>query len=438
MRAFGIVGLLLVAQLASAEVVDFRMVWSEVRGSASGLKAAESAKIAQESDSQSARRHWLPRVYLGAKVYQTNDPGASFFGLLSERAVTSADFDPARLNHPDGKTYAMGSLGVDLPLYEGGMRSANGDMQKELLAAADEHVRVTEIQHYAEAARMYGTFLAERDREQRLLRVREDLDELLKKYELGSKANPVGYSGLLGLKTLRNRVVGLLAEARAKTLALGRGLEAMGFRRAEAWTPEKINVLDFVATYLREAESADSARVREAQLKAGSMERVVQMEAARTLPRVGVFGEQSFAAGDRDRANGYTAGLYLQWNIFDPNDSGRSSTARERAISARYQVDAMAANERAEGQAMAAAAQALEENLKLMVSSEELLEEQAKVASTLFRNGSISALQMVEVASRRTDLIVGRSEAELRLVEVKAERVKRGASLPSLVSGGVK
>ncbi|MBK7892335.1 MAG: TolC family protein [Bdellovibrionales bacterium] len=438
MRRFGILSLLLVARVASAEAVDFRTVWSEVRGAASGLRAAESAKVAQEGESQIAGRHWLPRVYLGAKVYQTNDPGAAFFGLLSERAVTSADFDPARLNHPDAKTYTMGSVGVDLPLYEGGLRSANGDMQKELLVAADEHVRVTEIEHYAEAARIYGMCLAGRDRERRLLRVRDDLDELLKRYELGSKANPVGYSGLLGLKTLRNRVVGLLAETRAKTLALGRGLEAMGFRRAETWTPEKTNVSDFIATYLREADGADSARVREAQLKAGSMERVVQMEAARTLPRVGVFGEQSFAAGDRDRANGYTAGLYLQWNIFDPSDSGRSSTARSRAVSARYQVDAMAANERAEGQAMAAAAEALDENLKLMVSSEELLDEQAKVAATLFRNGSISALQMVEVASRRTDLIVDRSEAESRLVEVKAERVKRSSSLPSSVNGGVK
>ena len=438
MRRIGILCLLLVARAASAEVVDFRTVWNEVRGAATGLKAAESAKLAQEGDSQTARRHWLPRVYAGAKVYQTNDPGASFFGVLSQRAVTSADFDPARLNHPEARTYTMGSVGVDLPLYEGGMRSANGDMQKELLAAADEHMRVTELQHYAETARMYGTFLAERDRERRLLRVRDDLDELLKRYELGNKANPVGYSGLLGLKTLRNRVVGLLAETRAKVSAVGRGLEAMGFRRAESWTPEKINVPDFIATYLRDADSADSARVREAQLKADSLEQVVQMEAARTLPRVGVFGEQSFAAGDRDRASGYSAGLYLQWNIFDPSDSGRSSIARERAVSARYQVDALAANERAERQGMAAAAEALDENLKIMASSEELLDEQAKVASTLFRNGSISALQMVEVASRRTDLIVDRSEAELRLVEVKAERVKRGSSLPSLVSGGVK
>ena len=60
---------------------------------------------------------------------------------------------------------------------------------------------------------------------------------------------------------------------------------------------------------------------------------------------------------------------------------------------------------------------AIKANLDLMDDSSKLLEEQTETARNLFKNGSINALQLVEVLARRADLITNRAQAEMDLVQ---------------------
>ena len=71
---------------------------------------------------------------------------------------------------------------------------------------------------------------------------------------------------------------------------------------------------------------------------------------------------------------------------------------------------------------------ATEKTLKLLDESTALLQEQTQVARQLFRNGSINALQLVEVLNRRADLVVNRREAELALAQTKATLFQLTAS----------
>jgi hypothetical protein len=47
------------------------------------------------------------------------------------------------------------------------------------------------------------------------------------------------------------------------------------------------------------------------------------------------------------------------------------------------------------------------------------------MTETLFRNGSINALQIVEILSRRADLITQQGEAELGLIKVGSQVITK-------------
>ena len=149
------------------------------------------------------------------------------------------------------------------------------------------------------------------------------------------------------------------------------------------------------------------------------------MEKAKFLPRVGAFAESYVFNGNRTTANGYNAGIYLQWSLFDSNDYGGLKEAKLKSLSAAKYSEASQQQERAERAALSESIKSLRQNIELLNDSHKLLVEQSKMTRTLFKNGSINALQIVEILSRRTDLIVQQCEAELNLIKAGSQIVTK-------------
>jgi hypothetical protein len=63
---------------------------------------------------------------------------------------------------------------------------------------------------------------------------------------------------------------------------------------------------------------------------------------------------------------------------------------------------------------------AIRANLGILVENEGLLEEQTRTARVLFKNGSINALQLVEVYSRRAESIEQRARLETEVAQMWA------------------
>jgi hypothetical protein len=78
---------------------------------------------------------------------------------------------------------------------------------------------------------------------------------------------------------------------------------------------------------------------------------------------------------------------------------------------------------------------ALTKTLITLADSEKLLDEQIKIANTLFRNGMINALQLVEVLSRRVDLVGLQTEARMNLINVESQLLLSTNSKPALLVG---
>lgn len=422
---------------AQAEQISLKKVWSEIFQSSPGFKAAQLESQAAVEAKDRTSKHWLPRLYIDARTYQTNDPGQSFFGLLEQRSLKQSDFNPDSINHPDAETFTRGALGVDLPLYEGGMKQAQYELQSHLALSQDHEALNMKVEQYSQVAKAYGSLGVLDQQKQKLLALKQVIDRLLKSYQLGSKSNPVGYSGLLGLKSLSNRIQGLLVQYEAQSKAHYQALNEMGFKDSN-WSPLFDNSVSFIEKYFAVTSSESSSfKIDSMKEKSIVAQEASNMEKARFRPRVGAFAESYLFNGNRDSANGYTAGLYLQWSLFNPADYGTNKEAQIKSMAAQKYTEAMEQKEKAEKYALDQSIVALKQNISLLDDSQKILTEQSQVAENLFRNGTINALQFVEVLNRRVDLITQQADAGLNLLETSSNRVlKTHFELPQELSQG--
>ena len=413
---------------AMADSLTFPTVWNEINGSS---PAQEASRLMTESISESrdrASHHWLPKLYLDARAYQSNDPGDNFFGLLEQRSLQQSDFNPSSINYPGVNTFERGAIGAVLPLYEGGMKTAQTDMLTHSATAQQLSTSQVQIEQYSQVGLSFGSIGIIAIQQTRFAELKGEIEKLLKNYKLGNKSNPVGYSGLLGIQSLGNRLSGLMNQYEAQRKAYYAALREMGVKESD-WKPEIQNTRNFVEKYfLNRPVQVDvnlSYKLKAMRESVIAGEEAVKMEKARFLPQVGAFAETYTFNGSRQDANGYNAGLYLKWNLFDPADYGAMGEAKLKAASAKKYSEALEQQERAERAALTENIKTLIDNIKLLDDSYQLLMEQSKVTGTLFQSGAINALQIVEVMNRRADLIQQQCEAELGLLKAATQAITK-------------
>jgi outer membrane protein TolC len=420
MKKFFILYLILMSSVAWSQTMTFQSLWAEIRKNSTALESShyqtESAKASQSK----AARHWLPRLYVDAKSFQTNDPGSSFFGLLQQRSVLASDFNPDSINHPETKTYTRAALGIDLPLFEGGFKSALSNVMDSALHAQKYSEQQNEVELYSQVANLFATIAITEKQQNKFLNLKSTIEKLLKNYQLGQRSNAVGYSGLLGMKSLLNRITGLMSQNQAQINSYYKTIEQLGLSQKN-WKPNFSDGLSFSEKYLTASPSGLSYKTLALKENVLASENTVNMQQARFLPKVGAFAESSLFNSDRDTANAYMAGLYLQWNLFDPADFGSKNEFRLKSIATQKYSESMEKQEIAEKNGLTESLNSYKENLKLINDSDKILEEQTKMSESLFRNGSINALQFVEILNRRADLITQQNEIEVGLVQTASK-----------------
>ncbi len=416
--------------LAQSEL-SFSEVWARVEGNTPSEKAVKNELDAAVTGAARASRHWFPVLYLDAKGYASNDPGAALFSKLSQREISAADFSPTLLNQPDAQLSERVALGVNFPLFEGGMRVAQTQIAQIQVQAKELEEKATKNAIYLEVARAYQSIAIQERATKGLHELDKLLSDVLSRYHLGSKSNPVGYSGLLGLQGLKNKIMGSHAEKRAKISAYYGAITSMASGLPEKWTPRDSELISFSQKYFtsvsgdsRAGDAPTAARL--GSLKFQSMEvasqasdRMVTLEKARFLPRVGLFAESALNHGDRGTGVSHTAGAYLQFNLFSASDYGAVHQAQSSSLAAHDRIDEAKLHETIEVLANREATKALEEGLRLLGDSSRLLAEQTEVAKKLFNSGAMNALQFAEVLNRRTDLLSALENAEIEYLNAQ-------------------
>jgi len=90
-----------------------------------GLLAVREQTVAAGARTEAAAGARLPELGLSYSLSRSNNPLEAFANKLNTRRITAADFEPARVNHPDTENLHTTSLALKLPLYAGGKLSAD-------------------------------------------------------------------------------------------------------------------------------------------------------------------------------------------------------------------------------------------------------------------------------------------------------------------------
>ena len=398
---------------------SFDALWSDLYQKSYQQKSVGLEKEANELSFSRAKRHWLPRAYVAGPWFSTNDPTQVFFTNLGQRSIEQADFIPNDLNNPGRKNFKTATLGLDLPLYEGGMKSSQSSMFESLVKSSEMEMKAKKSEECAEFSRQYGGILLHAQNEQHLTDLDKNLEKIISNYQVGSQSNPVGYSGLLGLKGVGNRIEGMLYEYDLKISNSKKWINTKT-ETQENWTPDlSQNLKDFLNQNLSQSSTASYSSMMLAQeLKVKTLEDAKDMEKARYLPRVGLFAQNNIYSGDRDTASAQAYGLYLMWYMFNSDSYGRVGEANAKAMAGQAKLKAGKQEEKIMlGQLLESKA-TLEKSLVLLENSDNLLQEQTQNAMKLFRSGMLSALQLAEVINRRVDLIDNKNKAEAQYLDV--------------------
>jgi outer membrane protein TolC len=417
---------ILAPSVEAAENISFEQLWSAIKVNSPALSSGEHEVRALQFGKSRADFAWLPSLALSGSVFSTNDPGANFISTLSQRQITAGDFNPTSLNQPGLNTFEQVSLGVNLPLYEGGMSVAQSAVSAKMLESASAKQDEVLLSTYADAASSYAKLTAVDQAMGRLNELFEKTSSILSHYSIGNRSNLVGYSGELGLKNLKNRTESSQNELQMEKQNLRSSLSIQAKINPDLWEPSKESVPEFIEKFLPEViseYSAASFSEKSLQAKSEAIEKEKDLRNANYLPRLGLFADEGLIHGSRDTAASFTGGLYLKWSLFDPKNLNSLSEADEKRLSSISTTEQKKIENKISRAVLVQNDSMMKKNLKLLIESDQFLREQVKTSSKLYQAGSISALQLVEVFNRRLDLILQLKDLESKLIQTRAAQV---------------
>lgn len=403
---------------------EFDQLWKSIEQNSLALKGSSESIEAAELNFSRSRKHYLPTIYLNATSTMTNDPGANMFGLLSQRSIEQADFMPDRLNHPGNNLFNKGTIGINLPLYEGGMKEGLSGASRSQLDARKSEANSFQSELYSEVLKSYFSLKTLDKFENETGKIKKTIESILGKYQLGNKSNLLGYSGLLGLKSLNNRILAIDDETAAKRTSYVKALQELNGGALQLQSNQELNPVAEISKYTEgDSQYKASSKTNSMLADASAAESLIKVEKSKNLPRIGVFAESYAFNGKRDTGTGLSTGLYLNWNIFSGNDYGATQEAIHKSHSAKYYAEAFSQKEKIEFNSLLEMEKTLQKTMVTLSESKKLLDEQTVVANSLFKNGMINALQLTEVLARRVDLLKSVNEVEMNLIETKTKRI---------------
>ncbi|MCC7404221.1 MAG: TolC family protein [Bdellovibrionales bacterium] len=411
--------LLFLASVSEAQgptQVQFPELWEKILRHAPELKVSEEQTLAADAAKRGAQGHWFPRLSLGAQYLSTDAPGSSLFLKLGTREVGPSDFAPNSLNQPDREAYWTSGLQLDVPLYEGGRGQSGAEAADKKLAAAQAGEGAARTHLYLESMNHYRDLITLRSELQQLLEVDKILEQVLKGYQVGRKENPVGYSGLLGLRGLSQRLAGLKSTNRAQQASVSAVLSTRAGGLPTGWEPR-----DGGERWLSAQEQRlDSVRVNSQQLSAQGDALLAQAEKSRSRPQVGAKLNWERVDGERGAGEAVTGAVYVQWELWSAQQRSSYQTAYHQAQASQARAQQLRQQEVAEWEQVKAGLDGVQISLKLLTETGRLLDEQMRVSQKLFASGSLNALQLTEVLSRRVDVILDWAQAERQQHQLEA------------------
>jgi outer membrane protein TolC len=384
---------------------------------------------AAQAEVDQANAAFWPRAQLQSSYTRTDNPMMVFGSILNQRAYSSSlNFNDV----PDVDNLNARGL-VTMPLYAGGRNKAGREAAKANTQAARQDAAAVRNALGFEVARSFHTVLKTRE----FIRAAEAaVNSFQTNVAIANKR-------LEGGTLLRTDLLDLevrLAQA-CEDLVRARNANALANRALR-------NLLGIEEGDLEIVDSAPSAAAPESGDFSGRAElaavryreRAAQEQAwgvnAGYLPRISAFGSLDYDYGRKFESGGgsYTAGVLLQWDIWD----GNLTRAKARAARA----DLESAREEQRKVRLALGLEVEQAQLDLRAASERLVVtrntvsqafESARLTQARFQQGAALSTQLIDAETALVNARVRRAEAEADH-RIALAALRKAVGLPQLES----
>jgi len=398
-------------------------------------RIASSQTAVQSAQATAALKGILPTVRFEAGYVRTTDPINAFGTRLRERAITAADFDPARLNYPAPITDYQGGIVLEQPIFNADAW-AGRHAALEGAAAGRASEEWTRLSTRVEVIRAYygAVLAAERARTLRAAALAAHAHE--REAAAMARHGVVTASDALLASVRAGAVDADLAEATGN-LATARAQLAVTIGDA---TPGGASVPDALpsADRIRAAVAQDTANVtpdavrRRADVRAATRSLdAAQTDALRArttyLPRINAVGRYDWNSPERPYAGerSWTVGLMATWTPFAGGSQlADVAASRARATSARAQAEGAAANARLQ---LSATRTALVVALERLAIAEQGAAQSAtahRIVARKYGGGLATIAELLDAQATETQSALALSQARYATIVAAADRLR--------------
>ena len=317
-------------------------------------------------------------------------------------------------------------MGLEFPVYEGGSGKAFKEIKDKELQSyilESEYFRKTLYIQTAIAFHSSLVFSGGVKEREKILR---QLDFFVNSYGLDTVGNPIGHSGSLALRSVQIRVS---SEIKEKELYRKESLESIRILSGgllENFKPAETSSSHFYEEVLPLPSSESERHTAISKIlesHSNISKQKVTMENSKFLPKVGVYAEAYGYNGDRNFANSYNAGVFLQMNLLNPTDIGSKKEALIQAEAAETKAKEVRLKENSEFKILLEKERVLSENRKDSEQSYRIQYEQLLLSQTLFKRGNIPASSLAESFSRTSDALSRKEFMDLEYLRTRAQLI---------------
>ncbi|MDM8537434.1 TolC family protein [Desulfobacterales bacterium HSG17] len=309
-----------------------------------GLHAAQFQSLSAQEKIAQAKSGFMPQIQLTGQYSHTNNPMWAFGTKLNQEAITQEDFDPARLNDPDGINNFISAVSVSWPLYDSGQTLYSW---KQARLNSEAAVLMAERTRHQVIARTITAYIGALLARENLKVVKQTLGTArshLKMVESRYKGGFVVKSDLLRAQVHIAELKQQLTEARSQIdiagcmLSISMGMPG-NFKYALSTPLEKGRAITgSLDSWISRAVS-DRPDLKHMKYQKTIAEKELEKSRAARHPSFSLSGRYELNSEDlQDQAENYAVGALVSLNLFS---GGRISAKIRESLSAVKQVDAM-------------------------------------------------------------------------------------------------
>ena len=401
--------------------------------SAYGNRIASGRTATATAQSFAPLKGVLPTVRVEAGYVRTTDPIGVFGSTLRQRSVAQANFDPARLNHPDAVGNFQGGIVVEQPLFNGdawaGRRAA-----RRAADAASTSEDWTRIATRADVIRAYYAAVLARERVATLTSAARAAHAHVAQAEAMVRQGLVTKSDALLASVRAGDIDAQLADAeggavtaRRQLIVLSGGDAAQGEQTLAL--PTSLPDADRIRAIVAPDTGAIGLATRADVLAASRGAEAARGDALRArlayLPRVNGFARYDWNsaarlyAGDRN----WTAGVVASWNVFaGASDVSDVRASDGRAATAQAEAAAAAANARLQAEQTQTALTVALTRLALAERAVSQSAEAHRVVARKYEGGLATVVELLDAQAAEMQSALAFSQARWSTIIAAAER----------------